>query len=111
MKKIKLINKRNDKKLDPFKNLVLDPYEQEIEDAMERGEFVHVKDFEENKKMFEEAAKRYSELKKSKSVTFRMKNENLIELKAKAKKREIPYQTILNLLAKKYIDGGIDLSL
>ena len=46
------------KKFDPFENLVLDEYEQDIEDALERGEFVSDPNFAENKKMFEEAARR-----------------------------------------------------
>lgn len=48
------------KKFDPFKNLVLDEYEQEIEDALERGEFVSDPNFKETKKMFEEAVKQYN---------------------------------------------------
>ncbi len=55
------------KKFDPFENLVLDEYEQEIEDALERGEYVNDPNFKENKKMFEEAAKRFIEMQKNKT--------------------------------------------
>ena len=64
------------KRIDPFKNLVLDEYEQGIEDALERGEFVSDPDFKKNKKEFEEAAKRFIELEESKSITLRVKKKD-----------------------------------
>jgi len=53
------------KKHDPFKNLVLDKEEQEIEESIKRGEFVESPNFPETKKMLEEAAKQHIELKKT----------------------------------------------
>lgn len=91
------------KKSDPFENLKLDRYEQEIEDALERGEYVESPNFEETKKMLEEAAKRHIELQKSKSITLRIKNEDLIKVKAKAKRSGIAYQTLIGLLIRKYV--------
>lgn len=99
------------KTFDPFKNLVLDEYEQEIEDALERDEFVDVPNFEENKKMFEEAARRHIELQESKSVTLRVKKLDLIKLKAKAARNNIPYQTLINLLINSYATGKTKLNL
>src|SRR3989344_7268029 len=99
------------KKFDPFKNLVLDEYEQEIEDALERGEFVSDPNFEENKKMFEEAARRHIDLESSKSITLRIKKKDLIRLKAKAARNNIPYQTLINLLINSYNEGKTKLSL
>lgn len=99
------------KKFDPFKNLVLDEYEQEIEDALERGEFVSDPNFKETKKMFEEAARRHIELENSKSVTLRIKQKDLMKLKAKAARNNIPYQTLINLLINSYTEGKTKLSL
>ncbi|OGY13048.1 MAG: hypothetical protein A3F61_01600 [Candidatus Blackburnbacteria bacterium RIFCSPHIGHO2_12_FULL_41_13b] len=99
------------KKIDPFKNLVLDEYEQEIEDFLEKGEFVSDPNFEENKKMFEDAARRHIELQESKSITLRVKKKDLIKLKARAARNNIPYQTLINLLINSYAEGKTKLSL
>lgn len=99
------------KKFDPFENLVLDKYEQEIEEALSEGEFVSVKNFEESKKMLKEAAKRHRELKESKSITLRVKNEDLIRTKARAKRSQIAYQTAINLLINRYGKGEIDINI
>lgn len=99
------------KKIDPFKNLILDDYEQEIEDALEKGEFVSDPNFKKNKKIFEEAAKRYIELQESKSVTLRLKKKDLIKLKAKAARNSIPYQTLIGLLINSYTEGKTKLTL
>ncbi|MBI2621177.1 MAG: hypothetical protein HYW63_00835 [Candidatus Levybacteria bacterium] len=99
------------KKFDPFKNLKLDKYEQEIEDALEREEFVPVEDSSEINKILTEAAKNYTELENSKSITLRIKNIDLIKLKAKAARNKIPYQTLINLLIKEYTEGKTKISL
>lgn len=99
------------KKFDPFENLVLDEYEQDIEDALERGEFVSDPNFAENKKMFEEAARRHIDLENSKSITLRIKKKDLIRLKAKAARNKIPYQTLINLLINNYTEGKMKISL
>lgn len=99
------------KKSDPFKNLILDKYERDIEDALERDEFVSVENPHELNKILEEAAKSYIELEKSKSVTFRIKKKDLIKLKAKAAQRNIPYQTLIGLLINSYTEGKTRLTL
>ncbi len=98
---------------DPFKNLVLDKYEQEIEDALERGEYKSAskEELEETKKMFKEAAKNYRELQKSKRITVRLKQMDLIKLKAKAKEKNIPYQTLLNVLIRDFVEGKYSIKL
>ena len=99
------------KKLDPFKNLVLDEYEQELESALEKGEFASDPDFVENKKIFEEAAKNFSELEQTKSITVRIKKRDLAKLKARAFRNNIPYQTLINLLINSYTSGKTKLTL
>lgn len=98
----------NNKKFDPFKNLVLDEYEQTIEDSFD--EFVPVNDKAVNK-MFDEAAKNFPELEKTRSVTVRIKKKDLAKLKAKAERNNIPYQTLINLLINSYTSGKTKLTL
>ena len=100
--------KQNYRNLD---EIPLDNYEEELAEFIEKGEFVNDPNFEENKKMFEEAARRHIELQKSKSITLRIKNLDLIKLKAKAVRNRIPYQTLINLLISSYNDGKTKLSL
>lgn len=99
------------KNFDSFKNLPLDEYEQELEDFLNKGEFVSDPNFEENKKMFQEAARRHTELQKTKSITLRLKQEDLIKVKAKAIRNKIPYQTLIGLLIHKYANGETKLTL
>jgi predicted DNA binding CopG/RHH family protein len=96
-----------------MKKIILDKYEQEIEDALARGEFHSVpkKEFEEEKIMLQEAAKRFLELKKSKSITLRVKNENLIKFKVKAEKKGIPYQRIINTFIDQYANDEIRITI
>lgn len=99
------------KKFDPFENLVLDEYEQELEEFLNRGEYVSDPHFAENKKMFQEAAKRHRVLRETKSITLRLKKEDLIKVKAKAIQNKIPYQTLIGLLIHKYVKGETKISL
>lgn len=85
---------------DPFKNLVLDEEEQAIEDAIERGEYSSVKNFEEKKAELEAAAK--FTLEKNKMITVRLSERNLIRLKAAAAREGIPYQTYVSSLIQKH---------
>lgn len=99
------------KNFDPFENLKLDEFEQEIEDALEQKEYVSGSNFEDTKKMFEDAAKRHIELQESKSITLRVKNVDLIKVKAKAKRSGIAYQTLIGLLIRQYVEGETKMTL
>ncbi len=83
----------------------LDSREKRIEKALEREEFVKVASLDKTKKLFKEAAKNYVELQKSKRITIRVKTQDLIKVKAKAKKNNVPYQTLLNALIRQFVDG------
>lgn len=96
---------------DPFANLVLDEEEKLIEEALERGEYESDPHFEDTKKMLEEAAQNYLELNTSKPITVRIKQLDLIKLKAKAKAKNIPYQTLLGVLISEYVEGKTSLTL
>ena len=84
------------------KTIVLDKQEKRLEKALAEGKFVSDTHLAETKKMFAEAAKNYQELKRSKRITIRVNREDLIKVKAKAKKNNIPYQTLLNALIRQF---------
>lgn len=102
---------KNKTQQDPFKNLRLDAEEQALEAAFEKGEYEDDPHFEDTKKMLKEAATRYLELNTSKPVTIRIKQLDLIKVKAKAKLSNIPYQTLLGALIHSYVEGEENLSL
>ena len=94
---------------DPFDGLILDEEEQEIENALENDEFVSDPNFQESKKIIEEAAKQYVELNKSKPITLRIKQTDLIKIKVKAERNGLPYQTMLSALLHDFAEGDKDL--
>ncbi len=92
-------------------NAVLNKYEQEIEDAIGKGEFVNAPNLEATKEMFLEAAKNFRQLQETKSITLRVNLEDLIKVKAKAKRNGIAYQTLISLLIRQYIKGETEVIL
>lgn len=91
--------------------IILDKYEQEIEDALDKGEFVSVTNLSDTRQMFQEAAKNFRQLQITKSITLRVNLEDLIKVKAKAKRNGVAYQTLINLLIRKYIKGETEVAL
>ena len=96
---------------DLFDDLVLDQDEKRLEEAFQRGKFEENSDFEDTKKMLQEAASRYLELHNSKPVTLRINQLDLIKIKAKAKRKNIPYQTLLGALLHDFAEGEKELSI
>jgi predicted DNA binding CopG/RHH family protein len=94
---------------DPFDGLVLDDEERAIEDAIERGEYIQVPDFENSKKLAEDAAKSYLQLNGTKPITIRIRQSDLVKIKAKAKQSNIPYQTLLGAVLHDFADGKREL--
>lgn len=97
--------KKDMPKIDLFEQQVLDQEEQSIEDALERGEFESVGNLADTKKMLADAANRYKQLSTSKPITIRVNQLDLIKLKAKAKAKNIPYQTLLSTLIRDFAEG------
>lgn len=91
--------------------IMLDKYEQEIEDALDRGDFISAPNLEATKQMFQEAAKNFRQLQETKSITLRVNTEDLIKVKARAKRDGIAYQTLINLLIRQYIKGETEIVL
>src|SRR5476651_2690475 len=102
------MKKRNNN--DPFANLVLDEEEKLLEQSLERGAFEENLHFEDTKTMLQEAASRYLELQNSKPVTLRINQLDLIKIKAKAKRKHIPYQTLLGALLHDFAEEKRELS-
>lgn len=95
----------------PFVNLVLDKEEKLLEHSLEKGEFEENPHFKNTKNMLQEAASLYLELHNSKPVTLRINQLDLIKIKAKAKRKQIPYQTLLGALLHDFAEGKRELSL
>ena len=91
--------------------IALDKYEQQIEDALSKGEFTSTSDLEDTRQLFQEAVKNYRELQETRSITLRVKREDLIKVKAKAKRNGIAYQTLISLLIRQYTKGEKAVSL
>jgi len=86
-------------------NIKLDNQEKRIEKALEKGEYVSTSNLTDTNKLFKEAAKNYRELSKTKRITIRVNNEDLIKVKARAKNNNVPYQTLLNVLIRQFVQG------
>ena len=89
----------------PFQNLILDREERMIENSLEKGEYVSAPNFPQFKKILVEAAENHIELQKSKRVTIRINQGDLLKVRAKAAKNGIAYQTLLSILVHKYAEG------
>jgi predicted DNA binding CopG/RHH family protein len=96
---------------DPFSNLVLDEGEQLLETAFEKGDFEEASDIEDTKKMLIEAAERYRQLNTSKPITLRINQLDLIKIKAKAKRNNIPYQTLLGAVVHDFAEDRKELKI
>ena len=90
---------------------MLDKYEQRIEDALSKGEYVSASDLEDTKELFRQAAKNYRELQETKSITLRVNKEDLIKVKVKARRNGLPYQTLVSLLIRQYVKGETEVVL
>ena len=102
------MKKRNN---DPFSNLILDEEEKILEEAPERGEFEENPDLKNTEKMLKEAVLRYKQLHISKPITLRVNQLDLIKIKAKAMRKNIPYQTLLGVLLHAFAEGEKELTI
>lgn len=89
----------------PFVNLILDKEEKLLEQSLEKGDFEESPQLENTKKMLREAASLNLALSSSKPITIRINQLDLIKIKAKAKRQQIPYQTLLGALLHEFAEG------
>jgi len=73
--------------------------EQKLLDEVERGEWVSVPNFEEEKKRFREIAR--NTLNKTKNINIRLSERDLMRLKRKAAEEGLPYQTLASSILHK----------
>lgn len=94
---------------DPFKNLQLDPYEQELNDAIENGQVREVPDMEEEKKrivsIFRDAAR------KDRRVSLRLNDRDLDAIQARAAANGLPYQTLIATILHQVATGKVTVTL
>ena len=90
------------KKKSTFKKPIfkLDPYEQEIENALYNDNFVSVKNVEKEKAIAKQAATNY--LRKEARINIRLSKIDLEKIKQKAVYEGLPYQTLIASILHKY---------
>jgi len=81
----------------------LDEEEKELYESVERGEWVSVSEEEKEKDLakFRQAYK--NTFGKTKSISLRVNETDLIKLKAKALEQGLPYQTLLGSIIHQYV--------
>ena len=84
-----------------MKYFELEPWEKEISDAIENGEFVDAPDTEKEKEYLHSLAS--SMLKKQKNINIRISEHDLLKVKSKALEEGLPYQTYISSLIHKHI--------
>ena len=82
-----------------MKRVVLDEYEQEIEDHLEKQTSLSARNLKKEIATIKRAAKAHSKIKRS--ITLRVNEIDLEAIKLKASKTGIPYQTYLNMIIHK----------
>lgn len=85
------------------KKLILDEYEQDIDNNFEN--LNPVENMQEEITMLTEAAKTH--IKRKKSITLRIQEDDLNIIRTKAAKLGIPYQTYINMIIHKEATRGI----
>ncbi len=95
-----------------MKKIKLDPYEQEIENALERGEFTEIPLTDAKKKEFIDAAKYTLErLKKDARINIRVKRSDLDSIQRKAANNGLRYQTLISAVLHHFAQGKISITL
>ncbi len=85
--------------------LQLDEEEFRILRDFERGEFESIKNFREEKRKLEEAAR--NTLQKDKHINIRISSRDLANLQKKAAKEGVPYQTLISSALHKLVTGKL----
>ncbi len=86
-----------------MKYFELDNEEKKLEEEIERGEWVPVKDQAKSRREAMETAR--NTLSKTRNINLRLSERDLHKLKAKAVKEGIPYQTLASSILHKAATG------
>ncbi|MEK6705074.1 MAG: antitoxin [Bdellovibrionota bacterium] len=92
----------------------LDPYEREINDAIEAGKVQEVSpsEFRRIREKFSQAAAYTKELmRKDRRVSLRVNNRDLHAIQAKAAANGLPYQTLIATLLHQFATGRVTVTL
>lgn len=88
-----------------MKKYKLDKEEQEILDAVERGEYISdIKNKKELEKYQKYAEYTLKKLKKNKNINIRLPERTLLMLRNRANEEGIPYQTLISSILHKYVN-------
>ncbi|MCH8290106.1 hypothetical protein IH992_03225 [Candidatus Poribacteria bacterium] len=85
--------------------LKFDEEELQILRDFERGEFESIKNFQNEKRQLEEAAR--NTFSRDKRINIRISSWDLTKIKKKAAKEGIPYQTLISSTLHKFITGKL----
>lgn len=85
----------------PFKNLKLDAYEQEIDRSLNAGEWKPVKNLAREKGRIRMIAK--TTLDKTRNINIRLTQRDLSRLRVKAMEEGLPYQTLAASILHKHV--------
>lgn len=100
------------KKFDPFKNLKLDSYEQEIEDGINRGDYQEIPlTKKERQELADAAAYTLDRMKKDARINIRVKRSDLDTIQRKAANNGLRYQTLISTLLHHFAQGKITITL
>ena len=86
------------------RNILLDKYEQEIEDNFNKGNRYPPRLVKKKMKQAKEAAENYIK-NKDKRINIRIYEDDLIRLKEIAKEEGLPYQTLITTVLHKFSTG------
>ncbi len=86
----------------------LSKFERQIEEELEKGEWVGARDYEALRKDLEVGAKA---VMRKKPVSIRLSERDLMLLKRKSLETGVPYQTLIATLVRQYVEGKIKLEL
>ncbi len=87
------------------KSLDFDQEEVEILRDFEHGELTGIRNFEEEKRRMETAARDF--LKKDRRINIRISSRDLENLQKRAAKEGMPYQTLISSTLHKYVTGKL----
>ena len=90
-------------KFDPFKDLVLDKYEQEIEDYINNNDIALKKPSVKVLQKYSDMAK--ADLVKNRNINIRLSEKTLTRLKLKASKMGLGYQTMVGSILHQYANA------
>lgn len=85
--------------------LKLDHEELQLLDDFERGEFESIRNFKQEKRRLESAAR--ETLRKNKRINIRISDRDLEQLQKIALREGIPYQTLISSTLHKFITGRL----